>query len=420
MLEVKKEIEVTIIDLDYKGDGIAKIDDNFIYVAGALKDEEVEVKLFKLKKNVGFASLIKVLNKSKNRVSATSKLGSMNLSHLSFEEQLNWQEKVTKETFDKVLRKDIKVNNIITDNNELNYRNKATFHVMDNSNITLGLYLSNSKDLVKVDSLDIANKKTNELIKEINASGIAVDYNKLKHIMIKNNSNNELLVTLVSHNRSFMGKEDLVELISKNVNVNGITLNIKDSKEVILGSKSYILYGINELKENKLLMTDQSFAQVNFGVMNLTYDLIKHNIVGKRVIDAYSGIGSISYSLNNDDLKIVMIESNEANIKLANKIAETNKITNVEIVHDLAENAIEKYKADTLIVDPPRVGLKESFVNEVNRQGFDRVIYLSCNLQSLIRDIRLMDEVYSVKEVYPLKMFPQTNSFETLVILEKK
>lgn len=420
MLKVKENYKVTITGLDYKGDGIARIDDNFIYVQGALEGEEVLVKLFKVKKNIGFGQLLEVIKESEHRVNTTNKLGSINLSHLSFKEQLNWQTKVTKDTFDKVFKNDFNVSNIVTDNVETNYRNKVVFHVLENRTLKLGLYKTNSKDLIEVNNFLLANNKANELLASLNASGINVDFRRLKHIMIKNNSKNELLVTLVSMNRSFMGKEELIEFISHNESVNGITLNIKDNEEVILGHKSYTLYGINELKEGNLLITDQSFSQVNYGVMNLVYSIIKENVKGKKIIDAYSGIGSIAYSILNDKNNITLIESNLANIKIAQKIKEKNNYNNVEIVHDLAENAIEKFNADTLIVDPPRVGLKESFVNEINRQTPNRVIYLSCNLQTLVRDVRLMEENYQIKEIHPIKMFPQTNSFETLVILDKK
>lgn len=420
MLKIGNTYDVKVIDLDYKGDGIVKLKDNYIYVPGALKDELVTMKLTRLRKNVGFGRLIKVIESSNDRVSDFNELGSLNLSHLSFKEQLAWQTKVTNDTFTKVFKKDFNVEEIVTDNNELNYRNKVTFHLLSSNTLKLGLYKVNSKDLVEVSNFTLAHNNANELLKVLNESKIKVDFRKLRHVMIKNNSKGELLVTLVGHNRSFTGKDELIELISKNKNVVGLTLNIKESEEVILGSKSYVLYGINELKEGKLLITDQSFIQTNFGVMNLTYNLISQYVKGNRVIDAYSGIGSIVYSILDNTRRAVMIESNLANIKLAEKIKEVNNINNVEIVHGLAEETIDKFKADTLILDPPRVGLKETFINEVNRAKPVRLIYLSCNLQSLVRDIRLIEDNYEVSVIYPVKMFPQTNSFETLVILDKK
>lgn len=420
MLKVGESYQSKVIGLDYKGDGIINLLDSYIYVPGALEGELVDFKLTKFRKGIGFGKLVKIRQKSDSRVSDYNHLGSLNLAHLEFSKQLEWQSRVTKETFEKVFKKEINIKPIITDNVTTNYRNKVTFHLLDSRKIKLGLYETNSKKLVEVNDFLLANKSANEVLKTINSSNIDVDYKKLRHIMIKNNSSNELLVTLVSHNRSFFGKDELIELISQNPRVKGITLNIKLSEEVILGNKSTVLYGVGELKEGNLLMTDQSFMQVNFGVMNLTNATIKHYINETKIIDAYSGIGSIVYSILDSTMKAVLIESSLANIKLATKIKEANNLNNVEIVHDLAENAIGNFDAKNLIVDPPRVGLKESFVNVIKRQLPSRVIYLSCNLQTLIRDVRLLEDDYDFEAIYPVKMFPQTNSFETLVILNKK
>ncbi|WP_026391694.1 class I SAM-dependent RNA methyltransferase [Haploplasma modicum] len=415
MLEVKKEIEVTIIDLDYKGDGIAIVDDIYVYIKGALKDELVRALVLKVKEKFAIAKLIKVIKPSKDRLKDSVLLGSLNMSHLSFDMQLKWQSDITLKSFNKAFNKDFEIAPIITDNNNSSYRNKVTFHIMNNKILTLGLYDYNETRLVKTDRLDIANDNANILVKKLNDAKITVDFNILKHLMIKNNSENKLLVTLVSTRRSFIGLHEILELLDLDKNVLGVTLNIKDDVNKILGNKTYTLRGQDFLNENNLIMTTKSFMQVNFKVQDLVFEEIRKHILGKSIIDAYSGIGSISYNVLDNNKKLTLIDNNPENIKLAKEIFKDKE---VNLLLGNAEDLIDELTCDTLLVDPPRQGLDKKFVNSLLNKKIKRIIYMSCNLQSLIRDTKLLANKYEIKEITPIKMFPETNSFETLVILD--
>lgn len=415
MLEVKKEIEVTIIDLDYKGDGIAIVDDIYVYIKGALKDELVRALVLKVKEKFAIAKLIKVIKPSKDRLKDSVLLGSLNMSHLSFDKQLKWQSDITLKSFNKAFNKDFEIAPIITDNNNSSYRNKVTFHIMNNKILTLGLYDYNETRLVKTDRLDIANNNANILVKKLNDAKITVDFNILKHLMIKNNSENKLLVTLVSTRRSFIGLHEILELLDLDKNVLGVTLNIKDDVNKILGNKTYTLRGQDFLNENNLIMTTKSFMQVNFKVQDLVFEEIRKHILGKSIIDAYSGIGSISYNVLDNNKKLTLIDNNPENIKLAKEIFKDKE---VNLLLGNAEDLIDELTCDTLLVDPPRQGLDKKFVNSLLNKKIKRIIYMSCNLQSLIRDTKLLANKYEIKEITPIKMFPETNSFETLVILD--
>lgn len=418
-MDLNKIYEGKVIDLDYKADGIVLLNNTYVYIPGALKDELITFKLTRFNKRFGFGKLVEVLKPSKHRVSNLNELGSLNLSHLSFNEQLKYQKDVTEETFNKALNTKVNVSDIITDGNEYHYRNKVTYHVLNEKTITLGLYKAGSRNLVKVSNFKLANEKSNELLEEINNSGISVNPNTLKHVMIKNNNLNELLVTFIVTEEKFKGSNALIELVKANKNVVGITLNLNTDRNKILGDKSILLYGKDQLKHNDLLVTDKSFLQVNDGVSDLTLKLISKYIKGNKVLDLYSGIGSIIYNVLKDDQEGVMIESNEENVRLAKLIKEERGMNNLEIIHGLAETYLDKLNASTLIVDPPRAGLDKSLVESIKESNIERFIYLSCNLQSQIRDIRLLEDSYEIEVVYPIKMFPQTNSFETLVILNK-
>lgn len=420
MIEKNKEYQVKIIDLDYKGDGIAKIGDSFIYISGLLKDEEAIIKITKLGRGFGVGEIIKILKESKDRTKETSKLGSLNLYHLSFKEQLNWQYKITKETLEKVLNKKVNVLETITDNIEFNYRNKVVFHVLKGKKLKLGLFSNNNQTLEVINNFILANEEVNKLIYAINNENIIIDENVLNNFIFRNNSNNEILVTITSTKKKFKGLDDIIKLLQQFNNIIGLTINIKVYKEKILSDKSFLIYGNNLLNEGNLLLNDQSFIQVNYGVMHLTYNIIRKNILGNSVVDAYAGVGSIGYSIYNENINLTIIENSLANIKLAKQIKDDNKYNNVEIIHANAEDVIKDYKVDSIIIDPPRKGVMKSLIDEIINNKINRVIYLSCDLQTLARDLKIFNELYKIDKVYPIKMFPQTNSFETLVIMTKK
>lgn len=420
MFNINEKLNVSVIGLDYKGDGISKVNDFFIFTPGLLKDEQATIKIVNVKKNYAIGKLIEIHKKSIERISNTSTLGSIKLSHLSFKEQLKWQEEITKQTIDKVLSENINVKKTITDNNMYNYRNKVVFHCVYKPTLKLALYSNNNKNLTVINSFILAPKIVNDIILKLNESDITIKNKDLLNIIFKTNSKNEILITLVSKKLKFKELNNIINFLKDFKKVKGITLNFKKHKEKILSDKSILLYGNNLLYEGILLINDQSFMQVNYGVANLVYNLIEENIVGTKVVDAYSGVGSIGFSIYNDKYEITMIENNKENIRLANIIKDNNNFKNVKIVFENAEDVIDKYNPDTIILDPPRKGLDIKLINEVINNNIKRIIYLSCNLQTLARDLKVFNKSYNIIKIYPIKMFPQTASFETLVILSKK
>ncbi|CCV64148.1 23S rRNA (Uracil-5-)-methyltransferase RumA [Alteracholeplasma palmae J233] len=366
--------------------------------------------------------MIKRTIDSPDRVSEKSNLGSLDLSHLSFERQLVWQKELTEGTLKRALKQDVKVLDTLTDNNPFNYRNKVVFHVLEDEFLQLGLYTTEPVKLVKVDNFILANKIVNEILTKINKAKIKVDPFKLKHVVFKNNSQNQLVVTLVSTNKNFLGKDELISLLETFKQVIGITINIKPNDKVILGHKSYEVSGTSELKEDELYITDKSFLQVNLPVMKMTYDVISKNITGKKIIDAYCGVGSIGFYLykKNPNLTIDMIDNQVDNILLANKTKRENDYKSVNIIKDNSEDAVEGLSADTLVLDPPRQGLMPKLVDTILDKKFKEIIYLSCDLKTLTRDLRLLTSTYEIKTIQPIKMFPQTTSLETLVVLKLK
>ncbi len=422
MLTVGEMIKLEAIDLDYQGQGVCKPEGYVIFVAGLLPGEVAEVMITKLKKSFGEGTILNLLKISKDRTHDTSDLGSIELYHLSNQKQIEWQEKITKETFAKICDMDLEITKTLSNRRFINYRNKSVFHVLEEPVLKLGLY-KQDYTLVQVPLFILADTLTNHFVHMINRMSAPIEQGVLKHIVFRTNEKNQVLITLVSTKKEVKGLDKLVEKLARESEIIGITLNIKVNPRLILSHESYVLYGENKISQQlstfEVDINDQSFFQVNWPMMRDVYDVIKSHVPdGKKVVEVYSGIGSIGYAIYDKVKKLTMIEANQENIRMAKDVITAQHLSRIELIEGRAEEVIDQYDGDVLIVDPPRNGLFRKFVQKVLDQTYNKIIYLSCDVKTLARDINLMRDKYKVSYVYPIRMFPQTTSIETLVILE--
>lgn len=424
MLSVGDRIEVIAHEIDSLGQGVAKYQDLIVFIPGLLNDEKALVEITSFKKRFATAKVSKMITESKSRRTVSTRLGSLDLYHLNDDAQIDWQKEVTEKLLSRQLKEDIHVNSVISTAETLSYRYKAVYHVLDSAYLTLGLYTQYPIELIAVQTFILSHPVISNLVSKISQKMILIDSKVMKHLVFRTNGK-ELLVTIVASKDDFLGLDILLDVLKKQPEVKGVTLNLKKNPKMILSDASNILVGQNELiyklnKDLTILVSDQSFLQVNLGVMEKTYQKIAEFIKGKRIIDAYSGVGSIGFYISKSSKKVVMIENNKANIEMAQKNAEINNISNVEIIHGHTEVILPHLTAEVLIVDPPRAGLHESLLSVINSKNFSQMVYLSCDLSTLARDLKKLVEVYDIDQVIPVRMFPQTSSIETLVLLNHK
>ena len=414
------------IDIDYQGQGIVKHEGYVVFVPGMLDYEEAKIKITQLNKRFGQGEIYEFVKSSPDRVEvSTQGLGSCDLIHVSPSKQLKWQQKITRETFKKIMNLDVEVHETLTDYNYQNYRNKSVFHVMDTPYLTLGLYNKENTELTAVDQFILSDLKTNEVLRYLSINKVIINPRVFKHMVFRTNLKQEILVTLVATKELFLGREQLIEQIKEIPHVVGITLNINTRPNRILGNESLVLYGENlitePINEIEMMINDQSFFQINLPVIEKAYAIIKHEIPkDQTIVDAYSGVGSIGFYLANEAKKIIMIESSLESSSMAKKIKEIYHFDHVEIIDDLAEKVIQHFDADYLIVDPPRNGLIETFTQAILKKKYKKIFYLSCDVKTLVRDISILTSQYEIKDIYPIRMFFHTTSLETLVVLTHK
>lgn len=426
MLTVGNRIKGLSVDLDYQGQGVIKHDGYVIFVKGLLDQEEALVEITKLRKKFGEAKIIEIIKKSiDRRDDVESILGSCDMVHMTEQKQLLWQKRITEETLKKITGLDLTVEDVITDHKARHYRNKSVFHVMEDRLLKLGLYQKDFYKLVKVDSFSLADEKTNEVLKLLNDSNIIIDSKILKYVVCRTNPKGEILVTLVVKSSDFLGLEKIMNVLKTVKNIVGLTLNMMDDQTSILGSKSYTIFGENRINEPlgdiDIYLDDRSFYQINPPVIEKAYALMKaHMKDNLSIIDSYSGVGSIGFYLADKAKHVVMIESNEEACENATLTKNRYEFHHVDVVLGRAEDLIDTYDADILIVDPPRNGLLPEFIDKILLKEYQQIFYLSCDAKTLARDLVSLHDKYHIESVYPLKMFYQTSSLETLVFLNKK
>lgn len=198
-----------------------------------------------------------------------------------------------------------------------------------------------------------------------------------------------------------------------------------------LTDEVFKIYGTDFIKEkvNNIIykIYPQTFFQTNTLTCELMYNLISSEIDGGNVLDIYCGSGGISLQVSSRAQKVIGIDSLKENILVANQNKELNNISNVEFVCENAETFVTKLlkskfytELSTIIIDPPRAGLSKRVCNTISELGVNKIIYVSCNIESLTQDLKLLTRFYKIKKVVPIDMFPFTKHLETIVLLEHK
>ena len=392
-------MQVHIDRMDHFGNGIGNINGKIIFVKGALPGETVDVTITKDKKSFMEGTINTIIYKSSKRVEPFCKYfgvcGGCSLCHLTYENTLEYK----KERVKNILYKfDIPKINVIRNENDLYYRNKIELKIVDGK---LGFYEKSTHNLIEIKECKVTKKS-------INKSFEFVKNMKLENanVTIRANYNDEVLIIIDS-------KEKPVILNPEDYKIVGIVLNDK------------CIYGQDNFMEkiNNLFFTVSynSFFQVNNYINLELFNLIKENIVGKTVLDLYSGVGTLSIVASKVVDKVYSIEVTQNAVKNALINAKINKCDNINFILGKVEDKIGfiNDKIDTIIVDPARAGLDKKTIEVINKLSPQRIIYVSCDTQSLANNLVDLTN-YEIKKFYILDMFSYTYHIECFCILDRK
>ncbi len=447
----KNEIyKLEIGGMTHEGQGVGRIDNFTVFVDGALKGEEVEIKVIKVNKSYAVGKLLKVIKVSPDRIEPPcgvyNRCGGCSLQHMSEKAALRFKTELVIESINRIGKlQDVKVNNTIGMQKPLNYRNKAQYPVgRHNDELKVGFYAKKSHDIVdsplcmiqhsisdkaKLIVKDFLRKNNISVYDETTGKGL------VRHVMTRTGFNTgEVMVVLVLNGKSLPGQDKLVKLLTEEIpEIKSIVLNVNTANtNVILGSKNIVIYGEETIMDfiGKFMfrISPLSFFQVNPIQTEVLYNkaLEYAGLTGQEtVFDLYCGIGTISLFLSERAKKVYGVEVVEEAVKDAIVNAKLNGVDNVEFMVGEAERIIpDMYqrgiKADVVVVDPPRKGCDEVLLETLVSMEPQRIVYVSCNPATLARDLGFLAERgFKVLEVQPVDMFPWTAHVEVIVGIQR-
>lgn len=423
------------IDMTVEAYGVCKVDGLVIFAKGMIIDEEGYIKIIAHKKNLAYAIIDRLTKvspfRTKEACPIAYKCGGCDLRHIVYEYQLLLKQKWLKETLTNIGGIDYDVPSIVPSPLQDRYRNKVQVPIRDHK---VGFYRVNSHDIVEYTDCLIQSEKANAIIGFIKRKIIKDGTDRyFRHILIKEGfASKEIMVGLILNVEDFSGLDTLVsDIVKQFPEVMSLIVNVNTRNDnVILGDKEIVVYGssyiIDELDGLKFKISLKSFYQTNpLQTVNLYKEVVRVSEVSKntKVLDLYSGIGTIALFLARYAKEVIGVEVVAAAYANAIDNAQLNKIDNVKFYHDDASRSMITYlkDVDVVVVDPPRKGLNQALIKDIAESGVEKVVYVSCNPSTLARDLdRFKNLGYTLESLRGFDMFPHTTHVETIVLLQRE
>ena len=465
--EFKKDDCVTlhIEDIGTGGEGIGKADGFTFFVKDAIVGDVIEAKIMKLKKNYGYARLMKVLTPSKDRVEpkcpVARQCGGCQIQEMRYEAQLAFKQKMVQNNLERIGGlSDFEMYPVIGMETPYAYRNKAQFPVGEDKdgNIVIGFYAGRTHHIVEQTDCCIGAPENGEVLRKVKAymqKNQIRPYNEehhsgiVRHILIRTGYHTkEIMVCLIVNAAKascLKNAEQLTESLREMEGMTSVMVNFNTEKtNVILGKKSEVLWGQPYIEDFigdvKYQISPQSFFQVNPMQTEKLYAkaLEYAGLTGNETVwDLYCGIGTISLFLAKNARKVYGVEIVPQAIEDARNNAKRNGIDNAEFFVGKAEEVVPAFyekalkqaqdseagksiRPDVVVVDPPRKGCEEVLLETIVKMQPQRIVYVSCDSATLARDLKFLSaNGYAVKKVQPVDQFGHSVHVETVVLLSK-
>ena len=454
---------IPITDISSEGKGISKIDGKVIFVDKAITGDIVHIQSKKTNKNYEEAAIISFTQKSEFRKEPHcqhhEKCGGCKMQHLKYSAQLEWKQSVVRNAMERIGGfQNLKIEPIVGCEHTEGYRNKLDYAVSNKRWLSLeeinseksfnrngiGFHLVGMFDKV----LDVQecfhmpelNNQIRNFIRE-KADELEIPYYDimakegcLRNILVRNNVLNEwmICIQIFDIHENFLQLLDAIKVAFPSIISLQYAIN-KKSNNTIYDLDFQIFHGQDFLYEylgvKKFKITPKSFFQTNTNQCIRLYDLVgtMANIEkGNIVYDLYCGVGSIGIYLAEKAKKIVGIELVEEAIADARMNAKINGMENCEYVAaDIKDVFTSEFMnksgmPDIIITDPPRAGMHPDVVQQLKNAPCPKIIYVSCNPQTMANDLKELSQTYTIEKIQPVDMFPHTIHIEVIALLTKK
>lgn len=369
------------------------------------------------------------------------KCGACQLRNMTYEEQLSYKMSRVIKTLGRFCH----IDEIVPMENPENYRNKAQAIIMSKGGkIVSGIYKSSSGTAVKCDFCSIETERAGKIIREItcimnelkiSAYDATSDKGFMRHVLVREGfATDQVMVVLVSRTPVFPKEKAFVSLLTERIpSITTIVHNVNDTATPLwLTDRERVLYGDGYITDIlcgcTFRISARSFYQINPVQTERLYSeaISKAELTGReKVLDAYSGIGTIGIIAAKNAASVDAVETNKSSTADAAENARLSGVSNVrfftsDTTRFMERAAARKTSYDAVFVDPPRAGCDKNFLSKLVTLAPKKIIYVSCNPDTLARDLTFLRTYYKIKSIKPFDMFPHTNHIECVVCLSLK
>lgn len=367
---------------------------------------------------------------------------------IPYEEQLKKKEAWVRS----LMGKYCKVHPIAGMDEPYHYRNKvhAAFRTDKKGNIISGVYEEGTHRLVPVETCMIEDQLADEIIGTIRKLAKSfkmqtynedTGYGLLRHVLVKRGfATGQVMVVIVTGSHIFPSRNNFVKaLVKAHPEITTIIHNINDKRtSMVLGDREKVMYGKGYIEDilcgKKFRISAKSFYQINPVQTEVLYNkaIEAAGFTGKEyVIDAYCGIGTIGMIASDHVDAVIGVELNKDAVRDAIGNAKGNKVSNIRFVAGDAGQFMVGMAAeakrdksirlpDVVLMDPPRAGSDKAFLSSMVKMGPEKVVYVSCNPETLARDVDWLEKNgYKAQGVWPVDMFPHTTHVEVVTLLSR-
>ena len=252
----------------------------------------------------------------------------------------------------------------------------------------------------------------------------------IKHVLLrKSYAYEQIMVVFVTMGFTFPNHKSLIrELIELHPKIKTVVQNVHEKEtHLVLLDKEKVLYGdgylVDRIDRLDFRISAKAFYQVNPEQMiKLYHEALKLAAITNKdvVMDAYCGIGTLSLLAAKKAKTVIGVDINKTSINDAYYNQKLNDIENIHFFADNVDNYIANFseRIDVLIMDPAREGSTKNFLDAVKRLKPKRIVYISCDPITQIRDLKYILDMYVIRKVQPVDMFSYTAHIENIVLLE--
>lgn len=459
---VKKNQNYTleIESLAFGGQGVSRVEDYVIFVKRALPGDVVNARITKRKKSYGEARIIDIITPSAARIEPPcphfESCGGCTWQNLSYQDQLIHKTKIVDDAVSRISGlKETTVQPITASSQAYHYRNKMEFSFAEKRWLTreeladeniskefaLGLHVPGTFDkIVNMQRCLLQSENANAILafvseyaqnKKLQPYGLRSHEGLLRFLVIRESfADKKLMVNIVTAYKDPEIEKMAQKLATKFPFIASIVNNINSRKaQIAVGEEEVLLYGTPFIEDSigpfRFEISANSFFQTNTKQALTLYNYALEYAALKAddtVWDLYCGTGTISLFLAQKAQHVTGFEMTPSSVENAKANAQKHNVENVKfIAGDVIDNIFEqKEKPNVIITDPPRAGMHQKVVDALLEIAPEKIVYVSCNPTTMARDLKLLEEKYTIDKIQPVDMFPQTYHIECVTRLTLK